>query len=493
MEQAPNKNILRHSLIAVGIISATVLLEELLRIFGIRNVELVLLFMLSTFLIACFTTSYFINISAAVVNTVLYDYLVTEPRMDFSFKLGLPITLMIMLIVSIITSATTTKINEQMIQARQQEQRTELMLQINRKLSAAGSVNDIVAITTEYLALYGMRGIFYLGAPANRLFTGFSPAEQDDPPAVNDEDIHAADMLYHSLQASGCDAPVASSWYYIPVHSGGKLLGMVALNTLGTTPDKNQAAFAHLLAGHTALAIELRYAQEERTRTMMMAEKEKTRSNLLRAVSHDLRTPLTGIYSASSILAKKTGDPMAVDICNDSMWLINMVENLLMVTRIYENDNTIVKKDELAEEIMARATGIVRKRFPHCRIQVSAPNELAIVPMDAMLISQVFINLLENAAKYSGDGGDILFNMVVQGGSACFTISDSGNGIPDDLLDNLFGQHVASGKRAVDSISGMGLGLSICKTIVEAHSGTIMGKNKPEGGAQFTVTLPMNS
>ena len=466
---------LKYVAAAAGIIGATVLLEEFLRPYR-DDVELVLLFMLSTFLIACITGSYAINLASAVVNTFLYDYFVTAPRLGFSFTLGLPATLFSMLVVSVITSAATTKIREQVFRAQQQERRTELMLEINKKMSAADGPNAVARIAIDYLSLYAMSGLFYMGDPSEGVYVAFpagrTPTEQDTGQA-------------HDCYTNPARCETHAAVHYIPLRASGRVpLGVIGL----AHPDREQLAFARLLAGQTALAMELKQAMEERTKTLMLAEKEKTRSNLLRAISHDLRTPLTSILSASTIMAEKTGDPMARDIQTDSEWLIRMVENLLMVTRIAEGENRIAKKPDVAEEVMARAVSIVRKRFPGCRIRVEAPGELVIVPMDAMLMSQVFINLLENAVKHSPTDCQILFRLFVEGTFACFTVDDGGTGIPDDVLNDIFGQHAAAGPAG-----GMGLGLSICQTIVDVHGGTICGENKAEGGALFTVCLPMNA
>jgi two-component system sensor histidine kinase KdpD len=280
--------------------------------------------------------------------------------------------------------------------------------------------------------------------------------------------------------------------YYIPVVTKDQTLGVIGLGVRDRRPDRGYIAFANIVAGQAAMAMELRRVSRERTQTLMEAEREKVRSNLLRSISHDLRTPLTGILSASSILLDKTGDQLAADIKENSEWLISMVENLLLVTRISEDGNKVKKKPEIAEEAMARAVAIVRQRFSECGIQTRAPDEPLTVPMDAMLISQVLINLLENAAKNSPGNTSIFFDLDRVGQAACFTVSDSGNGIPAHLLDNLFEPQTADNGKSIDSVSGMGLGLSICKTIVQAHGGTISGENKSNGGARFTVYLPLD-
>jgi len=254
-----------------------------------------------------------------------------------------------------------------------------------------------------------------------------------------------------------------------------------------------------MLIGQVALAMELQYAFDRHQSIRIEAEKEKTRGILLRAISHDLRTPLTGIFSAGSIIEEQADSlnkadirRLALDIKNNSEWLIRMVENLLVVTRISEGIVKVNKTMEVAEEVMAQSVSIVRKRFPYCHIHVKTVEEPLMVPMDAILIAQVLINLLENAVKYSPQQSPVQLSLLVRDGCAQFEVNDQGKGIPDQILMHLFELPNPERKREVDSASGIGIGLSICKTIVDAHDGKIYAYNRPDGGATFQVLLPLN-
>lgn len=230
---------------------------------------------------------------------------------------------------------------------------------------------------------------------------------------------------------------------------------------------------------------------------LMEADKEKMRANLLRAVSHDLRTPLTSIIGSisslmenSDSLSDKEKYDIASHIYNDSNWLLNMVENLLSVTRI-QNGTTHVKKSlEAVEEVVAEAVNRTKKRIPESNIQVSIPNELLMVPMDAMLIEQVIINLLENSIVHSKSTAPIQLKVTTQNNFIIFQIIDSGIGIDESKIKSIFDGTSAGNLPAADSHKGMGIGLSICKTIVCAHNGTIYASNNKKG-ASFTFTLPI--
>ena len=247
-----------------------------------------------------------------------------------------------------------------------------------------------------------------------------------------------------------------------------------------------------------AITTQLKASFAQQNSFRIDAEKEKMRGMLLRAISHDLRTPLTGIFSASSIIEEQAATlavadirRLSSDVKNNSEWLIRIVENLLAVTRISEGSVKVKKTMEAAEEIMAQSVTIVRKRFPDCIINVKAPDEPILVSVDGILISQVFINLLENAVKYSPPSSPVTFSLRIYNGCANFEVSDHGHGISTSVIGQLFETPIHQPEQSVDSISGIGIGLSICKTIIDAHGGVIAGANKGDGGAVFNVALPL--
>lgn len=236
---------------------------------------------------------------------------------------------------------------------------------------------------------------------------------------------------------------------------------------------------------------------KEQNHILMEAEKETMRANLLRAVSHDLRTPLTGIIGASSAYLEnkehmtedeKTG--MVSNIREDANWLLNMVENLLSVTRIRDTGAQVNKTLEPLEEVASEAVQRFHKRLPEAAVHVTVPDEFIMVPMDATLIEQVIINLLENAVYHSHSEAPIDLNITVQDGFARFAVTDHGCGIPAERLDSLFDGGTPTPNSSGDSHKGMGIGLSICKTIITAHGGTITASNETQG-ARFTFTLPL--
>lgn len=267
-----------------------------------------------------------------------------------------------------------------------------------------------------------------------------------------------------------------------------------------TTRVKLQAAEARRREQRTKALYEMnQQLTEEKKRIELEAAQESIRSNILRAVSHDLRTPLTAISGAASVLLESTKNQspqnqyLVHGIKENADWLTAMVENLLSITRIQQNDMQLNKTPEVLEEVAGEALMKTRKRFPDCTIALSLPDELLILPMEPMLITQVIMNLLENAIRHSGDRDHIELAITQQDGWAVVTVSDRGCGIPAQTLQDIRqGKQLPMGQDG-DASRGMGIGLSTCQSIVKAHGGRFRADNRQEGGAVFRFELPMET
>lgn len=236
----------------------------------------------------------------------------------------------------------------------------------------------------------------------------------------------------------------------------------------------------------------------EREEMLRSSEKERMRANLLRAVSHDLRTPLTSIIGSSNALlehgtsyTKEECDEMIAEISDDANWLLNMVENLLSITRINGSDLKVKKTQEVLEEVVSEAVLRFKKRQTTAQVKVISPKDYIILSMDALLIEQVIINLLENAFVHSKSNQPIEFVIFQNESSVTFHIRDYGKGIDLDKIKTIFDGRSMNDEIKADSRKGMGIGLSICKTIIEAHNGTIYAQNRDQG-AELIFTLPID-
>ena len=237
--------------------------------------------------------------------------------------------------------------------------------------------------------------------------------------------------------------------------------------------------------------------QQEKIRTEI--EKEQMRANLLRAVSHDIRTPLTSIVGAVSAVAEnhdklseeKTLSLLA-DVKEEAQWLVRVVENLLLVTRIDADSAKVSKEPEMVEEILAEAVAKFKKRFPGAPIKTEMPEDVLFVPMDAMLIEQVLCNLMENAVLHGGVVGEILVGVRKEEDYSVFCVADDGVGIAAEVLPRILSESIyRENTENIDRKRNMGIGLTVCQSIIQAHGGTIKAYNRKEGGAVFEFSLPL--
>ena len=263
-----------------------------------------------------------------------------------------------------------------------------------------------------------------------------------------------------------------------------------------TLPENLFSGMAMLVVSIMTSTLTTRIKMQEQLR--MESEKEKMRANLLRAVSHDLRTPLTSIYGACSTvienydsLEKEQTMKLLNDACSDAQWLNRMVENLLSVTRIDSEKVTVQKTPTVLEELLDTVLVKFRKRYPNVPVQLDLPDEFIVIPMDSMLIQQVLMNLLENAALHAEGMTKLTLRVFTMGGRAVFEVSDDGCGIPKEKLKKLFTGMVVSDMDApADSGKhGMGIGLSVCAAIIKAHGGEIKAESAPGEGTTIRFWL----
>ncbi len=298
---------------------------------------------------------------------------------------------------------------------------------------------------------------------------------------------------------------ITSSWMYSFLAS---VISVLAFNFLFTIPRFTLRAYdpsypvtfgimflVALITG--SLASRMKEYARESAQAAMQIEKEQLRADLLRSISHDLRTPLTSMSgNASNLLSnenefsQETRMQIYGDIYDDSMWLIKLVENLLSVTRIEDGRMDLRMSAELMDEVIAEAMRHTDRNRDGRKIEVSSDEEFILGKMDARLIVQVVINLVDNAVKYTPEGAQIRIHTGKKDGMVVVSVSDTGPGIPDEQKSKVFDMFYTGTNRAADGRRSLGLGLGLCRSIIRAHGGEIwVSDNKPQG-AVFTFTLP---
>ena len=262
-------------------------------------------------------------------------------------------------------------------------------------------------------------------------------------------------------------------------------------------PQNLVSAVIMMIIAVMTCALTVQVKQQEKVK--VESAKEKMRANLLRAVSHDLRTPLTTIYGSSSAiidkydsLSKEQIMQLAGGINEDSQWLMGMVENLLSVTKIDNSGVKIIKTSTVLEELIDTVLVRFKKRYPKQKIDVEIPDDFIIIPMDAVLIEQVIVNILENAVQHAIGMTELGLKVYIKDKKAVFEISDDGCGIEKDQMKTIFYGFFEKKNAPIDNQKhSMGIGLSVCASIIKAHEGTISVENRKTGGCCFRFSLDM--
>jgi len=285
----------------------------------------------------------------------------------------------------------------------------------------------------------------------------------------------------------------------IPIKGVAKQRGDVQLVNVNSPLSTEQDMIVKTIVYQMAIVLDREFIYEERQKIKIDMERERLKSTLLRSISHDIRTPLTGIKGASELISDsydnldgETIKKLASDIYDESTWLMMTVQNILDMTRISEGKLSITKSYEAVDDIVNQTLALVPKMASSGRLHVSVPDEIVLLSVDGRLIVQVLVNLLDNAYKHAGENAEVNLRAYREEDSFIFEVSDDGEGINPLIINKIFEGFVTHQRNNVaDGCLGVGLGLTICMEIINAHNGTITAENLKNGGAAFKVKLPL--
>lgn len=452
---------------------------------GVRIENLLLIYVVGVVICSVETSSMCWGIGSAVVFVFTFNFLFTAPK--FTLQVDDPnyvISLLIFIIVAFIVASLTVKLQKQMDIANT---RTE----ITTKLNAIGS-GFLNLAGRSSIAEYSCESLKNLtGKEVDILIRGRDSEEFSDGIA---EWCYRNSMICGHGEAQFGENPCL----YVPIRSSNKTYGVITLDCSSGDLEADERVYMDTVISQITLVLERERLNEEKEVTKLQIEKERLKSTLLRSISHDLRTPLTGIAGSSNflydnykIVDEETAKTMLNDICTDAEWLNSMVENLLNMTRIQEGRLEICKKKEVVDDLISGAVTLVSKRLGDHHLKTVTPQDIVLLPVDARLFTQVLVNLIDNAIRHSGSGTTITVSARVTGSFLVFKVSDTGIGIPEDKLDQIFDNFFTTAYENGDRQRGVGLGLTICKAIVEAHGGRISVANNEYGGATFQIDMPM--
>lgn len=471
---------------------------------GVKSTNIMLIYLIGVLLIIVETRGYFWGMAASVVCVLCVNFFFTTPRYTFHVaELNDALMLVLFLIVCFISGTLMSKLQKHADEAVANEQHARLLYQTSNGYLNISGMDGILQYAVKTLSeVQSREAIVYLAKNLAELEEPYyrEPASEAVLDALHEK--AAAQWCLSNLLPCGVGTSyfVTSDWKYLPVKSKNKILGVVGLHCGIHDIDETEMVFLNALISQLALAIEREQLNLRQKNAMMEIEREQLKSSLLRSISHDLRTPLTGIAGSSSFLIesfdrldKQTMVDLLRGICSDATWLNNLVENLLSMTRIENNQMEIHKEQEVVDDIVSEAAKRVERLLDGHALRFDLPEEVVTVPMDGRLIVQVLVNLLDNAIHHTQKGTEICIRMYQEStGNAVFEVEDNGGGISEEMLPTVFDSFVTAHANGTDSHRGIGLGLSICKAIVDAHGGVILVFNNQQGGATFRFHLPLS-
>ena len=469
--------------------------------FGFDEANIITVFVLGVLATAVITNHQIYSLISSIVSVLVFNFLFTEPQFTLqAYDQGYPVTFIIMFLAAFLTGSLAIRIKNQAKQAAQSAYRTKVLFDTNQLLQQAKDKNEIVSATSNQLIkLLGKDIVFYL-ADGEVLDTPhiFSVTEENLESCISENEKAVAGWVLKNNKRAGATTGTLSNakCLYLAVRSS-MVYGVVGI-VMGEIPlDPFENSILLSILGECALALENEKNAREKQEAAILAKNEQLRANLLRAISHDLRTPLTSISgNASNLLSNgdsfdnDTKKQLYMDIYDDSMWLINLVENLLAVTRIEEGRLNLHITEDLMEDVITEALHHINRKSEEHHISVESKEEFLLAKMDARLIVQVIINIVDNAIKYTPKNSHIVIRTEKRGKQAIVSISDDGNGIADEIKPRIFDMFYSGANQIADSRRSLGLGLSLCKSIINAHGGELTVSDNLPHGTVFTFTLP---
>ncbi|MBU3114570.1 DUF4118 domain-containing protein [Clostridium lacusfryxellense] len=502
----PKTMIITNALKTLAIMCFAIVISLVFRKIGIHESNVIIVFILGVLFVSRNTVGYIYGIFAAIFGVLSFNYFFTVPYYSFlAYRADYPVTFIIMLIAAIITSTLTSRVKSQARISLLRENRMLILHKINKSLLQSKNKkqvvkfcgNDLVDMFDRTIMIASLNYENKLQSPKDYMTCG----EDRLNIFQSDLEIIAVEKCFLSGRSVGVKGEIYlnSIGHYHPIKGQNKILGVIGIACVeGITLSKNEEILLDSVSSQIALAIEREDLYEKKRQINLETETERLRGNLLRSISHDLRTPLTGILGSVSTITDNyerldndTKKELLAIIYEDTSWLIHSVENILSMTRIDEGKLEIKKDIEVVEEIISESISRVKRFSGKHNIVVHLPECMVVLFVDGLLIEQVLINLIDNAIKYTQDDSIIEVKVVENEGNVIFEVSDNGKGIPQEDLKSIFDRFYTKSKGECLERRGIGLGLAICKSIIEGHGGSIEAMNNSSGGANFRFMLPV--
>lgn len=471
---------------------------------GFADSSIISLYILTALLTAVTTTGRICTIVSSVLSVVLYNFCFVTPLFSLdSYDRSYLVTFAIMFATAMVASELTVRIADNARASAKNAFRTRVLLETNQLLQQAHSAEECARVAmNQLIKLLRLDIVFY---PASGDLLGdalYEPAGTQDRSAsiLTEYERAVATWTFTNNKRAGASTRTLpeAQCLYLAVRAGKEVFGVIGIALEGRSLEAFENSIVLSIVGECALALESDRAAREREEAAVLAKNEQLRANLLRSIGHDLRTPLTAISGSAAIL-RKSDEKLSLEqrcdladaIYHDSLWLIDTVENLLAITRVEDGTIRLNLTSELIDEVIEAALSHVAQASRGRTVTVEHTDDILLVRIDVHLIMQVLTNLIMNAFKYTPEDSTVTVSARREGAFVVVDVADDGPGVPDCDKPHIFERFfTSSNARPVDSRRSIGLGLSLCRSIVEAHGGVIEVRDNHPHGAVFRFTLP---
>ena len=488
---------------SAGILVLVTLIGLLFYNFGFTEANIITLYILGVMLISVYTRSSICSFVASIASVLTFNFLFTVPRFTLqAYDSEYPITFLVMFLASLLTGSLASKLKSHAKRSAQVAWRTKLLFETSQNLQRAHTQEEIISVTAKQLLKIFQRDIVVYsidekGLLEPEIFLVDEAASPQRYTTAKEREVAQWVLSNNKRAGAGTETLPDARCTYLSIRTGERVYGVVGIAASDKPLDSFESSILLSVLGECALALENQKNAEEKEAAAVLAKNEQLRANLLRSISHDLRTPLTSISgNASNLLSNgplfdaKTKEQMYADIYDDAMWLINLVENLLSVSRLEQGRMNLHMTTELIDEVVAEALRHINRKRAEYHFHVQSSDDYLLAQMDAKLIVQVLINILDNAMKYTPPGSDIEIGWKQEGKFIYISVADNGPGIPDQAKPHIFDMFYSASNQIADSRRSMGLGLALCKSIVNAHGGEIVVSDHKPHGSIFTFSVP---
>lgn len=460
--------------------------------------NIVVFYIFFVFLVSVRTANWIYSLCASGLSVVIYNFLFTKPEFTLhAYDNRYTVSFAVMFLIALLTGVMAARMRIQAQNSSRMAFRIQVLYDMNQQIEKCRTQEEIMESTAKQLVRLLHRNVLLYRNPENpEIFLADSSGRIRFSPG--DEADAAAWTFENGVKCGrGTEQYPDANALYFAIRCNDVVYGVTGIDVQESRLDPYEESIVVSILGEAGIALENKRNETEKEQARLLAKNEQLRANLLRSISHDLRTPLTSISGTASLLMAEEGKlddasrrKLYSNIYEDSMWLEDLVENLLSITRIKEGQTKIHTSAEFVSEVVEEAVRHCSRRLEEHAFTVDQSSDILLAKMDAHLIIQVLVNLVNNAVKYTPPGSSIAVYSEKAGNMVQISVKDNGPGVEEKDRPHIFDMFYSGKKTVADSSRSLGLGLALCKEIVQAHGGEIWYEENVPHGSIFRFTIP---